>query len=68
MVKRKPSPAAPSEKTCRQMTDLVLDYLTNSIDYSLDQENLEGLNLFFQLAREYRFVNSLRGLEFLETS
>jgi len=48
--------------------DQILDYLTNSIDYSLDQENLEGLNLFYQLAREYRLVNSLRGLEFLETS
>jgi chorismate dehydratase len=46
----------------------ILNYLTKSIDYSLDQENLEGLNLFFQLAREYRLVNSLRGLEFLETS
>jgi chorismate dehydratase len=46
----------------------ILNYLTKSIDYSLDQENLEGLNLFFQLAREYRLVNSLRGLEYLETS
>jgi len=43
----------------------IQNYLTRNIDYSLDEENLEGLNLFFQLAREYRLVDSLRGLEFL---
>lgn len=46
----------------------ILNYLTRNIDYSLDEENLEGLNLFYQLAREYRLINSLRHLEFLETS
>ena len=46
----------------------ILDYLTRHIDYSLDQENLEGLNLFYQLAREHCLINSLRHLEFLETS
>jgi chorismate dehydratase len=47
--------------------DEILNYLTRNIDYSLDEENLEGLKLFYQLAREYRLVNSLRPLEFLET-
>jgi chorismate dehydratase len=47
--------------------DEILNYLTWNIDYSLDEENLEGLNLFYQLAREHRLVSSLRPLEFLET-
>jgi chorismate dehydratase len=47
--------------------DQILNYLTKNIDYSLDEENLEGLKLFYRLAREYGFVDSLRGLEFLET-
>ena len=46
----------------------VLSYLTQNIDYSLDRENLEGLVLFYKLAREYRLINSFRELEFLETS
>ena len=46
----------------------VLSYLTQNIDYSLDRENLEGLVLFYRLAREYRLINSFRELEFLETS
>jgi predicted solute-binding protein len=46
----------------------LLSYLTQNIDYSLDRENLEGLVLFYRLAREYRLINSFRELEFLETS
>ncbi|PYV45342.1 MAG: hypothetical protein DMG06_02740 [Acidobacteria bacterium] len=46
----------------------VLSYLTQNIDYALDRENLEGLVLFYRLAREYRLVDSYRELDFLETS
>ncbi len=46
--------------------DEILNYLTQNIDYSLDEENLEGLKLFYRLAREYGLVDSLRDLEFLE--
>lgn len=46
----------------------VLSYLTQNIDYSLDRENLEGLILFYKLAREYRLVSSFRELEFFEMS
>jgi chorismate dehydratase len=45
--------------------DLIRDYITNAIDYSLDRENLEGLQLFYRLAREYRMINTLRDLEFV---
>ncbi len=43
----------------------VLAYLTSNIDYTLDQENLEGLNLFYELAREHRLLDCLRPLEFV---
>ena len=45
MVKRKPSPAAPSEKTCRQMTDLVLDYLTNKLSPRVKREFEQHLGI-----------------------
>jgi chorismate dehydratase len=43
----------------------ILRYLTENIDYSLDQENLDGLCLFYRLAREYCLLDSLRELEFI---
>jgi chorismate dehydratase len=43
----------------------ILRYLTENIDYSLDQENLDGLCLFYRLARETCLVDSLRELEFI---
>jgi chorismate dehydratase len=42
----------------------ILRYLTENIDYSLDQENLDGLTLFYRLAREYCLLDTLRELEF----
>lgn len=33
-------------------TKLISDYLTENVDYSLDQENLEGLRLFFHYGSE----------------
>ncbi len=45
MVKRKPSPAAPSEKTCRQMIDLVLDYLTNKLSPRVKREFEQHLGI-----------------------
>jgi len=44
----------------------ILNYLTTNIDYSLDEKNLEGLKLFYQLAHQYGFVEDLRPLEFLD--
>ena len=44
---------------------LVDSYLRDNMNYSLDQENVEGLRLFYQMAREHRLVSSLRDLEFV---
>ena len=40
-------------------------YLTENIDYSLDEENCKGLRLFFKLAREAGIIPSLRDLHFV---
>lgn len=44
----------------------VLSYLTRYIDYSLDQENMAGLLLFYQLARELELTPQFKGLEFVQ--
>ena len=41
-------------------------YLTENIDYTLDQENLGGLQLFFQLAAETLGTDPPRSIEFIE--
>lgn len=45
--------------------EVIRTYITENIDYSLDAENLEGLQLFYRLAREYRLIEAVRELEFL---
>jgi hypothetical protein len=45
MVKRKPSPCPPSDKNCRQMTNLVLDYLTNGLSSRVKREFEEHLGI-----------------------
>jgi len=44
---------------------LVQDYLTENVDYSLDQENLEGLRLFFRYAAELKILPPAPEIEFL---
>ena len=44
---------------------VIRSYITENIDYSLDSENLDGLQTFFELAREYHLIDSLRKVEFL---
>ena len=39
-------------------------YLTENIDYSLDEENLRGLRLFFKLAREAGIIPAEREMNF----
>ncbi len=41
-------------------------YLTENIDYTLDQENVEGLQLFYQLAAETLGMDTRKTLEFVE--
>jgi len=44
---------------------LVNEYLTENVDYSLDQENLEGLRLFFRYGAELGIFSGIQQLEFL---
>lgn len=47
----------------------VKSYLTKNINYYLDAENLSGLNLFFELAREFGVAEGNRPIAFVgETS
>ena len=45
---------------------VVHDYLTHNIDYFLDTENLEGLQLFYRYAAEYKVLPEAPELHFLE--
>jgi chorismate dehydratase len=47
---------------------LIQDYLTENVDYSLDQENLEGLRLFFQYGLELGIFARAAEPEFLPPS
>jgi predicted solute-binding protein len=40
-------------------------YLTENIDYSLDEENCKGLRLFFKLAREAGIIPVEKELHFV---
>lgn len=44
---------------------LISEYLTENVDYSLDQENLEGLRLFFSYGAELEIFSRVPELEFL---
>jgi len=44
---------------------LIRTYINHNIDYSLDEENLAGLRQFYELAREFRLIDSVRNLEFI---
>jgi len=43
----------------------VIVYLTENIDYTLDEENLAGLRLFFKLAREVGVISRVKELDFV---
>jgi chorismate dehydratase len=47
---------------------LLHEYLTQNIDFSLDQENLEGLQLFYRYAAEYKVLPQAPELRFLEAA
>jgi chorismate dehydratase len=42
-------------------------YLTENIDYTLDEENLAGLRLFYRLAHEVGIIPSVKELDLVET-
>jgi chorismate dehydratase len=43
----------------------LLEYLTENINYDLDEENLAGLQRFYQLAAESGLIEAVRPLKFL---
>ena len=43
----------------------LFSYLTENISYDLDGESLEGLKLYYQLARECRLIEGPRDIVFL---
>ena len=45
---------------------LISEYLTHNVDYSLDPENVEGLQLFFRYGAEYGVLPPVSRLQFLE--
>lgn len=45
---------------------VIREYLTRNIDFSLDRENLEGLQLFYRYAAEYKVLPEAPELHFLE--
>ncbi len=45
---------------------LVREYLTSNIDYTLDEENLQGLQLFYRYAAELQVLPPAPPLRFLE--
>lgn len=47
-------------------SSLIRDYLTRNVDFYLDRENLEGLQLFYQYAAEYKVLPEPPELRFLE--
>lgn len=44
----------------------LFSYLTESISYDLDEENLRGLALYYELAGECGLIDKARDIEFLE--
>ena len=47
-------------------TQLVREYLTDNVDYSLDDENLEGLRLFYRYGVECGVFSAVPNLEFMD--
>ncbi len=45
---------------------LIRDYLLDSLDYSLDETNIRGLQTFFEEARKLEAISEIRAIEFYE--
>jgi chorismate dehydratase len=44
--------------------DSIISYLTRNISYDLDDESLEGLRTYYELAKECGLIERVRDLEF----
>lgn len=45
--------------------ELIATYLTENMNYALDDENLQGLQLFFDLALKHKMIEAARPIEFV---
>ena len=57
------------EEQARQLylpAELIRTYISHNIDYSLDEENLSGLRHFYEMAKEFRLIDTVKDLEFTE--
>lgn len=52
-------------KTLGLSENYLLNYLTKSITYNLDEDDQQGLALFYQLAYQYQLIEQLKPLVFL---
>ena len=52
----------------RLPAEQVHSYLTRCVDYSLDEENVDGLLHFYRLARELKLTSALKPLQFVQPS
>jgi chorismate dehydratase len=52
--------------SCKLTPQAARIYLTENIDYTLDEENLKGLSAFYELARELGLISERRELRFAE--
>ena len=56
------------EKQTGLSRDEIRDYLTRNIAFQMDDEMKKGLELYFELARKHRLIESLKPLEFTSWS
>ena len=57
--------AAEFSAELKQPPEALLTYLTENINYELDEENLAGLQLYYRLAHDCGLIPAARELEFL---
>lgn len=67
-IKHIPDIAARWSASLHLPEKMVNDYLRENVDYSLDQENLEGLSLFFRYAAELQVLPAAPDIQFLEST
>ena len=67
-VKHIPKIASTWSKKLRLGPEIIREYLSSNIDYSLDAENMQGLQLFFRYAAECNVLPPAPELRFVDNS
>lgn len=53
-------------ETLSLSVQFLLQYITENINYDLDEENLAGLHQFYQLSNELKLISQLKQIQFIE--